>query len=164
MQKYTNKYHMYITIHSLCHATQISSGASCFHWSSLRCFYNFIRVHLWSIQSIDLERHIFAYVRPHSWQCMSEHKPSHEAQGIAVDLWDRIVSRHRSGEGGTEKCLQHWRSQWAQWPPSSVNWSLKPPGLGIRIDKILTIPIPYWFLLIDLIPYRFSYLLYSYAS
>ena len=27
----------------------------------------------------------------------------------------------------------------------------------MRIDKILTIPIPYRFLLIDLIPYRFSY-------
>ena len=29
--------------------------------------------------------------------------------------------------------------------------------LGMRIDKILTIPIPYRFLLIDSIPYRFSY-------
>ena len=26
----------------------------------------------------------------------------------------------------------------------------------MRIDKILTIPIPYWFLLIDSIPYRFD--------
>ena len=29
--------------------------------------------------------------------------------------------------------------------------------VGMSIDKILTIPIPYQFLLIDSIPYRFSY-------
>jgi len=29
--------------------------------------------------------------------------------------------------------------------------------LGMRIDKILTIPMPYRFLLIDSIPYRFFY-------
>ena len=29
---------------------------------------------------------------------------------LSVELWDRIVSRHRSGEG-YQKCLQHWRSQ-----------------------------------------------------
>ena len=32
-----------------------------------------------------------------------------------------------------------------------------PSWLGMRIDKILTIPIPYRFLLIDSIPYQFSY-------
>ena len=32
-----------------------------------------------------------------------------------------------------------------------------PLTLRMRIDKILTIPIPYRFLLIDSIPYRFSY-------
>ena len=30
--------------------SKLSSGASCFHWSSLRCFYNLIWVHLWLIQ------------------------------------------------------------------------------------------------------------------
>ena len=34
---------------------------------------------------------------------------------------------------------------------------LIPSKVGMRIDKILTIPIPYRFLLIDSIPYRFSY-------
>ena len=29
---------------------------------------------------------------------MSEQKPSHEVEGIVVELRDRIVSRHRSGE------------------------------------------------------------------
>ena len=31
---------------------------------------------------------------------MSEQKPSHEGEGIVHKLRDRIVSRHRSGEGG----------------------------------------------------------------
>uniref|UniRef100_A0AAZ3R021 Sleeping Beauty transposase HTH domain-containing protein n=1 Tax=Oncorhynchus tshawytscha TaxID=74940 RepID=A0AAZ3R021_ONCTS len=30
---------------------------------------------------------------------MSEQKPSHEVEGIVVEFRDRIVSRHRSGEG-----------------------------------------------------------------
>ena len=30
---------------------------------------------------------------------MSEQKPSHEVKGIVVEHRDRIVSRHRSGEG-----------------------------------------------------------------
>ena len=35
---------------------------------------------------------------------------------------------------GTKKCLQHWRSQWAQWPPSSINGrSLEPPGLFLEL-------------------------------
>ena len=35
--------------------------------------------------------------------------------------------------------------------------SSRGPRVGMRIDKILTIPIPYRFLLVDSIPYRFSY-------
>lgn len=34
-----------------------------------------------------------------------------KAMKLSVDHRDRIVSRHRSGEG-TDKYLQHWRSQW----------------------------------------------------
>jgi hypothetical protein len=30
----------------------------------------------------DLERHTPVYIRSHSWQCMSEQKPSHEVEGI----------------------------------------------------------------------------------
>ena len=64
--------------------SKLSSGASCFHWSSLRFFYNLIGVHLWYIQLIgdDLERHTPAYIRSHRWQCISEQKPSHEFEGI----------------------------------------------------------------------------------
>ncbi len=48
---------MYIRIHSLCHDTQ--NWAQVHPASFLRCFYNFIGVHLWQIQLIghDLERH-----------------------------------------------------------------------------------------------------------
>ena len=39
----------------------------------------------------DLERHKPVYIRSHSLQCMSEK--------LSIELRDRIVSRHRSGEG-----------------------------------------------------------------
>ena len=80
----------------------MSSGASCFHLSSLRCFYNLIGVHLWSIQLIGhgLKRHTPVYIRPHSLQCMSEPKPSHEVAGIVHRaLRQDGELRHSSGEG-----------------------------------------------------------------
>ncbi|KAI3375400.1 hypothetical protein L3Q82_021886, partial [Scortum barcoo] len=33
------------------------------------------------------------------YDCMSEHKPSMKSKELSVDLRDRIVSRHKSGEG-----------------------------------------------------------------
>ena len=53
----------------------------------------------------DLERHTPVYIRFHSWQCKSEQKPWVISQKVmrwkelSVELWDRIVSRHRSGQG-----------------------------------------------------------------
>ena len=45
---HNDKYVIYISIQTLCYETWIlSSGASCFHWSSLRCFYSLFGVHLW---------------------------------------------------------------------------------------------------------------------
>ena len=54
------------------------------------------------VDSVDwtwLERHTPVYIRSHSWQCMSEHKPSMESKKLSVDLRDRIVFRNKSGEG-----------------------------------------------------------------
>ena len=91
--------------------SKLSSGASCFHWSSLRCFYNLIGVYLWWIQLIghDLERHTPVYIRSHSWQCMSEHKPSHEVQWVVcrplrqdcneAKIWWRVQKHFCSIEG-----------------------------------------------------------------
>ena len=87
---------------------KLSSGASCFHWSSLRCFYSLIGVHLWYIQLIghDLERHTPVYIRSHSWQCMSEHKPSMKSKELSVDRRDRIVLRNKSGKGKNSAALK----------------------------------------------------------
>ena len=88
-----------------------SQVSSCFHWSSLRCFYNLIGVHLLYIQLIghNLERHTPFYIRSHSWQWMSEQKPSHEVELIdhratrqdCVDaqIWGRETKHFCSIEG-----------------------------------------------------------------
>ena len=70
---------------------KLSSRAFCFHWSSLRCFYKW------------LESTFGQFNWSHSWQCMSEQKPSYELKELSVELRDRIVSRHRSGEGYQNK-------------------------------------------------------------
>ena len=54
------------------------------------------------VNSVDwtwFVRHTPVYVRSHSWQCMSEHKPSMKSKELSVDLRDRIVLRNKSGEG-----------------------------------------------------------------
>jgi hypothetical protein len=61
--------------------SKLSSGASNFLWSSLRCQSTWLssRVQRWPIQLFghDLERH-----RSHSWQCISEQKLYHEVQSV----------------------------------------------------------------------------------
>jgi hypothetical protein len=97
--------------------SKLSSGASCFHCSLLRCFYNFIGV-FWEMQLIghDLGRHTPGYIRFNSWQCMSEQKPSHEVEGII-----RALRQHCVEVQVTKTFLQHWRSPRTQWPPSLLN-------------------------------------------
>ena len=92
--------------------SKLSSGASFFHWSSLRCFYNLIGAH-------DLERHTPVYIRSHSWQCMSEQKPSHEVQAI-VGRAPRLC-RGTDLEKDTKTFQQHWISPKTEWPPSFLN-------------------------------------------
>ena len=96
---------IYISIHTpLLWHFKLNSGASNILWSSMRCRYNLIGVHLWTIQLFghDIERNTPAYIRSHSWQCMSEQKISHEiqwsvrrAQRLNCDeayIWGRILN------------------------------------------------------------------------
>ena len=97
---------------------KFNSGASHFSWSSLRRFYTLTGANLWYIQLIghDLERHQPVYIRSHSWQCISEQKPSHEVKGTAsgahrqdrveAQIWERLQ----------KQILLHWRFPRAQWP------------------------------------------------
>ena len=87
---------------------KFSSGASRFSWSSLRCFNTLIGVNLWKIKLIayDLERHTSVYISSHSWQCISEQKPSHEIVGTAcraqrqdcveAQIWGRLQKNSKT--------------------------------------------------------------------
>lgn len=57
--------------------SKLSSGASCFHWSSLKCFSSWIGVPVGQMHLIgdDLERYTSVYIRSYTWNCMLEHKP-----------------------------------------------------------------------------------------
>lgn len=53
---------------------KLSSDASWFYWSSLRCFCTLIELHLWEILFTG-----YVWKKAHTWlcwQCISEHKPS----------------------------------------------------------------------------------------
>ena len=115
---------------------KLSSGVSCFHWSSLRCFYTLIGVHLWQIQFIGnyLERHTPVYILSHSWQCLSERKPSLEVEGsvrraprqdcVEAQTWGRVPKHF-------------WSIEWTQEPTrlflelaTCPNWAIGEKGLG----------------------------------
>ena len=68
-----------------------------------------------------MERHTPVYLRSHSWQCMSEQKPSHEVEGIVHRAPRQDFCRSSDLEKYTKKCLQHWSSPRTQWPPSFLN-------------------------------------------
>ena len=103
-----------------------------------------IGVHLWKIQLIglDLERHTPVYIIFHSWQRMSEQKPSHEVEGIVrsalrqdcveVQNWGRVPKNVCSikclqEHSGLHNCL-HGRSlepprlflELATWPKWAI--------------------------------------------
>ena len=74
------------------------------------------------------------YIRSHSWQCMSEHKPSMKSKELSVDLWDRIDLRNKILGRLQKKFCCFEGPKWAQWPPSSVNGrSSEPPGLFLEL-------------------------------
>ena len=73
--------------------SKLSSGASCFDWSLLRCFYNLIGVHLWSNQLIGHD-----YGPTDDSACQSKNQAM-RSKVLSVELRDRIVPRHRSEEG-----------------------------------------------------------------
>ena len=85
------------------------------------CCYNLIEVHLWWIQLIghDLERHTPVYIRSHSWQCMSQQKPSHEVEGIVhralrqdcvkEQIWGRVPNIFGSIERPKNTVASKWK-------------------------------------------------------
>ncbi len=93
---------MVLSIQTLCCDAHIfNSGAVHYFWSSLRWFYTFIWVQLCLIILIglDLESHTPVYIRPYSSQCMSEQMRIMRSKELPEELRDRIVARHRSGQG-----------------------------------------------------------------
>ena len=80
-------------------------------WPSLRWFYALTGVRLWWIQLTghDLERHTPVYIRSHSWQGISEQRPSREVEGTAcraqrqdcgeAQIWCIYDSQEHSGLG-----------------------------------------------------------------
>ena len=81
--------------------SKLSSGASNFLWSSLRCLYNLIGVHLWPIQLIwqDLERNTPFWIRSHGCSACQSRNSTTKSKKLSIELWDRVVRTHRSGEG-----------------------------------------------------------------
>ncbi len=79
-----------------------NSGASIFFWSSLRCFStpSFESSCVW-LYWLDLIRkaNTPVYIRPYSSQCMSEQMRIMRSKELPEELRDRIVARHRSGQG-----------------------------------------------------------------
>ncbi len=93
---------MVLSIQTLwCDTHIFNSGAVHFFWSSLRWFYAFIWVQLCLIILIglDWESHTPVYIRPYSSQCMSEQMRIMRSKELPEELRDRIVARHRSGQG-----------------------------------------------------------------
>ena len=97
--------------------TKLSSAESCFHWSN----------------SIDWtwfgKAHTCLYKGPTVDSACQSKNQAMRSKELSVELRDRIVSRHRSGEG-TKTFLQYWRSPRTQWHPSFLNGrSLEPPRI-----------------------------------
>ena len=82
--------------------SKLSSGASCFHWSSLKCFYNLIGVHLVG-NSNDWtwfgKAHTCLYKGPTGDGACQSKNQAIRSKELSVELRDRIVSSHRSREG-----------------------------------------------------------------
>ena len=106
---------------------KLSSGASCFHWSSLRCFYNLIGFHLRSFQLIghDLKKaHTGLYKGPTADSACLSKNQAIRLKELSEELRDQIVPRHRSGEGFPKQLLHHWRSSRTKWPQSFLKMEL----------------------------------------
>lgn len=100
----------------------------------VRCFYNLIGLHLWYTQlsAHDFMRYTPVYLKSNN-TCQSKNKDM-KSKELSADFRNRIVSRHRSGKR-YKRFLQHWRSQWAQCPPSSINGrNLDSTGLFLELD------------------------------
>lgn len=101
---------MHINIHSL------PSQSSCFPWSSVRCFYILIGVHLNSINwTLFRKSHTCLYKVQMADNVRAQNKPQGPRNCLTSE--SRVYRGTDLGKC-TETLLQHWRSQWAPCPPS----------------------------------------------
>ena len=103
------------SIQTLCDETRIS-GAFCFRWSSLRCFYNSI-VWTWFGKA---------------YTCLYK-VPQLRANTKPLGRRNTGLCQETDLGKGTKKCLQHGRSLRTQWHPSFLNGrSLELPRLFLE--------------------------------
>ena len=127
---YKNRYLIYISIQILCYETQNWAQVhpvSIDHpwdvstsWLESTCYkFNWLDM-IWKGTSL--------YIRSHSWQHMSEQKPSNEVEGNVGKGTKTDLGK------GTKTFLQDWRSPRTQWPPSFLNGRrLEPPRLFLEL-------------------------------
>lgn len=132
----------------------LSSGAPCFHWSSVWRLFSF---DLWAIQLTgqDLE---LVYKRSHTWHCISEHKPSHEIQittGLTAPTTTVASIICRWKKSGTSMTLRRAVrlaniSNWGlREKPESVNMNQKKDGIvWYNIRQYYWLVSFRWFMLI----------------
>ena len=142
--------------------SKLSSGASCFHWSSLRSFYNLIGVHLWYIKLIGHDLETAVYIRFHSWQCMSEQTPSHEVEGLVrraprqdcveAQIWG-MVTKHFCSIEGTEEHSGPHHYKWKKFattktlpragnPAKLSNWGRRALVREVTKNPMVTLTEP----------------------
>ena len=90
--------------------------------------------------------HTPVYIRFHSWQCMLEQKPSHEAEGTAcraqrqdcveAQIWGRLQKHFLLHWMSPKACLEETRprSSPAQYCPYGEAWWWKHHALGVFIS------------------------------
>ena len=87
---------------------------------------------------LQMDWHTSVYIRSHSWQCMSEQKPSHEVEGIVrraprkdcveAQVWGRLPKHFYRIEGPQEHSGLHHSYMEEVWnhQDSSLNWPTGP--------------------------------------
>ena len=112
---------------------KLSSGASCFHWSSLM----FLQLD-WSppvINSIDCtwfgKAHTCQYKVP---QLTVHVRAKTKPWGLTNSPYssETVLWRRTDLGKGTKTCMQHWRTPRTQWP-SILKGSFEPPRLFLEL-------------------------------
>lgn len=142
----------------------LSSGAPCFHWSSVWRLFSFGNRPVGN--SVDwtgfgtYKRSIYLYIykRSHTWHCISENKPSHEIQittGLTAPTTTvaSIICRwKKSGTSMTLRravCLANISNWGLREKPESVNMNQKRDGIvWYNIRQYYWLVSFRWFMLI----------------